>query len=118
MRNGGRGRCKCEIPQILRLRARAGPKAHPVSCSACTGTAGQKGRVMGILRSLGALARALGPVLAAAGERGLAFLPLFGTRQPGGAEGHRHLLHGLRAPEQFRVKGQRKGRQPQGSRSG
>ncbi|KAL2305414.1 hypothetical protein Nmel_007400 [Mimus melanotis] len=30
------------------------------------GTAGQKGRVMGILRSLGALARALGPILAAA----------------------------------------------------
>ncbi|XP_014750754.1 PREDICTED: major facilitator superfamily domain-containing protein 10 isoform X2 [Sturnus vulgaris] len=30
------------------------------------GTAAQKGRVMGILRSLGALARALGPILAAA----------------------------------------------------
>uniref|UniRef100_A0A8B9MYU1 Major facilitator superfamily (MFS) profile domain-containing protein n=1 Tax=Accipiter nisus TaxID=211598 RepID=A0A8B9MYU1_9AVES len=33
--------------------------------SACTGSASQKGRVMGILRSLGALARALGPILSA-----------------------------------------------------
>lgn len=55
---------------------------HTMSHSACTGTAGQKGRVMGILRSLGALARALGPILAAAGECGFVLLPLFGTRQP------------------------------------
>lgn len=60
-----------------------------VSHSACTGTAGQKGRVMGILRSLGALARALGPVLAAAGECGLVLLPLLflAPDSPGGAEG-------------------------------
>uniref|UniRef100_A0A8D0EM06 Major facilitator superfamily domain-containing protein 10 n=1 Tax=Strix occidentalis caurina TaxID=311401 RepID=A0A8D0EM06_STROC len=33
------------------------------------GSASQKGRVMGILRSLGALARALGPILSATGEK-------------------------------------------------
>lgn len=32
------------------------------------GTASQKGTVMGILRSLGALARALGPVVASSGD--------------------------------------------------
>lgn len=32
------------------------------------GSANQKGTVMGILRSLGALARALGPVVASSGE--------------------------------------------------
>lgn len=36
---------------------------------------------MGILRSLGALARALGPILSATGERGLALLPAFADIQ-------------------------------------
>lgn len=56
--------------------------------SAFTGSAGQKGRVMGILRSLGALARALGPILSATGERGpSAFLLLPRSLGEGGRRG-------------------------------
>lgn len=44
-----------------------------------TGSASQKGRVMGILRSLGALARALGPILSATGECGILLPPASAT---------------------------------------
>lgn len=43
-------------------QAPEGPSFSP------TGSPGQKGTVMGTLRSLGALARALGPMVAASGE--------------------------------------------------
>lgn len=38
-------------------------------CVDVLGSASQKGTVMGILRSLGALARALGPIVASSGEQ-------------------------------------------------
>lgn len=37
-------------------------------CVVLLGSASQKGTVMGILRSLGALARAMGPVVASSGK--------------------------------------------------
>lgn len=38
-------------------------------CVDVVGSASQKGTVMGILRSLGALARALGPIVASSGKQ-------------------------------------------------
>lgn len=40
------------------------------------GSANQKGTVMGILRSLGALARALGPVVSSSSEQAFLILPI------------------------------------------
>lgn len=72
-----------ELQQCLALHAFPAPSATSAlsDVSACTGSASQKGRVMGILRSLGALARALGPILSATGECGLVLLPAFADIQ-------------------------------------
>lgn len=66
------------MPALQAAPAPGRTKLQPADrLSAFTGSAGQKGRVMGILRSLGALARALGPILSATGEWGCsAFLLL------------------------------------------
>lgn len=119
VRNGGRGRYKCEIPQIMRLQSYSRAQT-PHSVMLCLhrhcrpeGTShghpeepGRPGQSPGTHPGS---CRWAWPRVPSS---------LWHQTAQVGQKGHRHLLHGLRAPERFRVKGQRKGKQPQSSRLG
>ena len=61
---------------LFRMERSGGLYVIPFCCLLCLyltlpylGNAGQKGKVMGIFRSLGALARAIGPAVSCTGKR-------------------------------------------------